>query len=64
MPTKPLPLCDLYSPTDVAEYLNVTTETVRRWIRSGRLRSIKVGRQHRIRQADLVHFLRTETEGT
>jgi excisionase family DNA binding protein len=61
---KPLPWADLYSPTDIATYLDVTPETVRRWVRTGRLRSIQAGRQYRIRQADLAHFLRTETDGT
>jgi excisionase family DNA binding protein len=32
-------------------------ETVRRWIRTGRLRSEKVGTQHLVREEDLVSFL-------
>ncbi len=30
-------------------------ETIRRWIRSGRLRARKIGTQHVIEEADLVH---------
>lgn len=32
-------------------------ETIRRWIRSGRLRSRKVGTQHMIEQADLEQLM-------
>ena len=35
-------------------------ETVRRWIRAGRLRSEKVGTQHLVREEDLVAFLDDE----
>jgi excisionase family DNA binding protein len=34
-----------------------TDETVRRWIRSGRLRARKVGTQHVIEEADLAQLL-------
>lgn len=32
-------------------------ETVRRWIRTGRLRSEKVGTQHLVREEDLLSFV-------
>jgi excisionase family DNA binding protein len=32
-------------------------ETIRRWIRTGRLRSEKVGTQHLVNEDDLVSFL-------
>jgi excisionase family DNA binding protein len=35
-------------------------ETVRRWIRSGRLRSQRVGTQHLVHEEDLVAFLDAE----
>ena len=35
-------------------------ETIRRWIRSGRLRSRKIGTQHVIEEADLQPLLETE----
>ena len=35
-------------------------ETVRRWIREGKLRARKVGTQHTIEDADLQAFLDTE----
>ena len=36
-------------------------ETVRRWIRSGRLRAHKVGTQHVIEEVDLQPFLDDDT---
>lgn len=49
----------LYSPEDAAEYLGVHVETVRSWIRSGRLRATRLAGQRalRIRASDLAHVL-------
>lgn len=38
-------------------------ETVRRWIRSGKLRARKVGTQHVIDESDLDELLRAELVG-
>lgn len=35
----------------VAEHLGVSIETVRRWIRTGRLRAVRIGRAWLIKQA-------------
>lgn len=35
-------------------------ETIRRWIRSGRLRARRIGTQHVIKEADLDELLRTD----
>jgi excisionase family DNA binding protein len=35
-------------------------ETVRRWIRTGRLRSEKVGTQHLVREEDVLGLLREQ----
>jgi excisionase family DNA binding protein len=42
---------------EVAEELGVDVQTVRRWIKTGRLRAFKPGREYRIRQADMDEFL-------
>src|SRR5690606_30170222 len=42
---------------EAAEYLQVTVDTVRRYIREGRLRASRLGREYRIRQEDLDAFL-------
>ncbi len=53
------PLEPLRSPEQAAEYLGVHVETVRSWIRSGRLRATRLAgrRALRIRAADLVGLL-------
>jgi len=44
---------------DVAERLLVDPQTVRRWIKSGKLRAYKPGREFRIKSTDLEEFLET-----
>jgi excisionase family DNA binding protein len=43
---------------DVAARLQVSDQTVRRWIKSGKLTAYKPGLEYRIREADLQEFLR------
>ncbi len=47
---------------EVAEYLQVSTKTVRRWIESGDLIAHRFGRQWRISQADPDTFIRIRRE--
>ncbi|MCC7273118.1 MAG: helix-turn-helix domain-containing protein [Alphaproteobacteria bacterium] len=42
---------------ELAERLEVAEETVRRWIKSGELRAIDIGKGWRIADADLERFL-------
>ena len=43
---------------DVAQALNVTPHTVRLWLRTGRLKSFKLGRTTvRIREQELENFI-------
>jgi excisionase family DNA binding protein len=44
---------------DVAAYLRVTEETVRRWVREGELPALALGKKagFRIREADLQAFI-------
>ncbi len=44
---------------DVGEALGVDVQTVRRWIKDGRLRAFKPGKEYRIREDDLEEFLQT-----
>ena len=48
----------LYTVEQVAEQLQVDPESVRIWLRSGKLKGVKVGRLWRIREDDLEEFLR------
>ncbi|MEV4202695.1 helix-turn-helix domain-containing protein [Micromonospora globbae] len=44
---------DMYSVEQVAELLGLHVRTVRGYIRSGRLRAVRIGKQYRIARADL-----------
>lgn len=56
----------LYSPEEAAEYLGVHVQTVRSWIRSGRLRAFRLTGQRalRIRQSDLEAVLEPVDPGS
>jgi len=45
---------------EVTEILKVSRQTVYRWISSGELRSIKIGKLVRIRKKDLEKFLKNK----
>lgn len=47
---------DLYSVTEVAEMLGMHVKTVRNYVRDGRLKSTRIGKQYRIAKADLESF--------
>jgi excisionase family DNA binding protein len=57
---------DLLTPEQVAEYLQVHVETVRRWLRSGELRGINLGGRSRwrVRREDLQRFIDSQPETT
>ncbi len=44
---------------EIAERLLVDPQTVRRWIKSGKLKAYKPGREYRIKSTDLEEFLET-----
>lgn len=49
-----------YTSDEVAGMLKVTTESVRRWIRDGKLKSVKLsGKFIRISQGDLDEFVKS-----
>jgi len=48
---------------EVARRLNRNPETVRRWIREGRLVARKVGTQHVVDEGDLGRLLEQQGEG-
>jgi excisionase family DNA binding protein len=51
---------NLLTPTEVLAYLRVNVRTVYRLMRTGELPAVRVGRQWRIRRADLEHWLRRQ----
>ena len=48
---------------EVASHLRVDEKTVRRWIKARELPAIRLGRQWRVREADLVRFLTNRWRG-
>lgn len=52
---------DVMTPEQVAEYLQVNTETIYRLIRGGQLAAARVGRVYRIPKADVETFLRAQS---
>jgi len=47
----------LLKPEEAAEILGVNPGTVRRWLREGKLKGVKVGRLWRITEEDLKAFI-------
>src|SRR6185436_1789697 len=47
---------NLYSAEQVAELLNLHVKTVRRYVRDGRLKAKRIGKEYRITRADLEAF--------
>ncbi|HET7037934.1 MAG TPA: helix-turn-helix domain-containing protein [Thermomicrobiaceae bacterium] len=52
-------MTDIMTPEQVADYLQVSRETVYRLIRSGELAAVRIGRTYRIPHAELQAFLRS-----
>jgi excisionase family DNA binding protein len=47
---------DLYTVEEVAQRLKLQVTTVRQYLRSGRLKGTRIGKQYRVTQADLEAF--------
>jgi len=46
-----------YTSQELAKKFKVTYLTVFRWIKSGKLKAFKVGKQYRVKQEDLESFI-------
>ncbi len=47
----------LYTPEMAAQALHISTLTLKNWLRSGKIKGVKVGKQWRIRESDLESFI-------
>jgi len=47
----------LYNALEVAQILKLNKDTILRFIREGKIKAVKVGREYRIREAILKDFL-------
>ena len=55
---------DIYLTTeDIAEQLQISVFTVRRYIRSGKLRAVKLEGSYRIRRSEFERFLKAREIG-
>lgn len=48
----------LLTPEDAAKVLLVKPDTLRGWLRAGKLRGVRAGRLWRVRESDLEAFLK------
>jgi excisionase family DNA binding protein len=48
---------NLVSIRDCARQLGVSAHSIRRWLRSGRLKGVKVAGRYRIRQSTILNFI-------
>lgn len=54
----------VYTPEGAAEALMVSPKTIREWLRTGKLKGVKVGRLWRVRESDLQEILQaTSSQG-
>ncbi|WP_391558938.1 helix-turn-helix domain-containing protein [Robertmurraya sp.] len=51
----------IFTPAQVADRLQVAEKTVYRWLDSGKLKGVKLGRLWRIREEKLEEFLQKNT---
>lgn len=54
----PLPPADLLTVAEVARSFDVSTRTVRRWMRDGLLVACRIGRTVRVHPDDLARFIK------
>lgn len=52
----------LYTITQVADLLSMSTRTVYRWIKAGKLPIVRLGRRVRIRHGDVVALIEQHQE--
>ena len=50
-------MAEFYSPQEVADRLGVSVYTIRRYIRAGKLRAVKLEGAYRVSRDDLADFL-------
>ncbi len=46
-----------YTVEELAEMLKVSTQTIRAWIKSGKLKSFKIGKAHRIPDTEVQRLI-------
>jgi excisionase family DNA binding protein len=54
---------EVFTPEEVAKYLKVAPKTIREYLKAGKLKGFKMGKQWRIRKRDLEAFIDAGSEG-
>lgn len=52
----------VYTPQEVADMLKLKVTTIRAYIRNGKLKAAKFGREYRITEEELKRFIEAETK--
>lgn len=52
----------LYKLSEVADYLNVTHQTIYNYIRNGKLKASKIGKEYRITESEVASLLGIDTK--
>lgn len=55
---------EIYSVSEVAEILKINKATCRNYIRDGKIKSFKVGNRIRVKQPDLLDFMKKQERET
>ena len=55
-------MCEIMTPSEVAERLKVTERTIYKYLANGELEAVKIGRVWRITQEQLKSFLEKKTQ--
>jgi excisionase family DNA binding protein len=42
---------------ETADYLHLTTQTVRKWINTGKLAAVKIGKEYRVKTSELIELI-------
>lgn len=58
-----LPAKQLFRPAEAARYIGVHVETIRRWIREGKIKSVRtIGGHNRIYRGDILRIMETKRD--
>lgn len=49
---------NIYTIFEVSEYLKMVPEVIRRYIRAGKLKAVKFGKEYRVKETDLKEFIK------
>ena len=54
-------MSEIYTPNEVAKKLKVSEQTIRRYLREGKLEGFKIGNNWRIKEQSFLEFIENKT---